>query len=119
MDGLIIWLMLVTLMSSSVFSLLAPFYPEMAQTEKGLSSGIIGIILSSFSVTYVFTSYFVGNYIAKIGRRKTLYIGIILQGICMIGFGALIWIPNKMLFIILSFTFRMLGGVACGFTCVS
>jgi hypothetical protein len=33
----------------------------------------------------------------------------------MIGFGALVWIPNKTLFIILSFTFRMLGGVASAF----
>lgn len=115
MDALIIWLMLVTLMSSSTFSLLAPFYPEMAETKKGLTSGLVGIILSSYSLTYVTTSYLVGRFLGKMGRRFALYFGILIQSITMIGFGSLIWIPNKMLFIILSFTFRMLGGVACGF----
>lgn len=115
MDGLIIWLMLVTLTSSSVFSLLAPFYPEMAETEKGLTSSVVGLVLSSFSITYVITSYLVGRFIAPLGRRKTLYLGITLQSIAMIGFGCLIWIPDRIMFIILSFAFRMLGGVACGF----
>lgn len=115
MDGLIIWLMLVILMSSSTFSLLAPFYPDMAETKKGLSSGIVGLILSSFSITYVITSYIVGKFLSKMGRRFTLYSGIIMQSISMIGFGALIWIQQKTIFVILSFIFRMLGGVACGF----
>jgi len=115
MDGLIIWLMLVILMSSSTFSLLAPFYPDMAETKKGLSSGMVGLVLSSFSITYVIASYLVGRYLSKMGRRFSLYTGIIMQGVSMIGFGALIWISNKTFFIILSFTFRMLGGVACAF----
>jgi len=103
-------------MSSSTFSLLAPFYPEMAETEKGLSSGIVGIILSSYSLTYVTTSYLVGKYLSRMGRRFTLYTGIIIQSVCMLGFGSLVWMPNKELFIILSFVFRMILGIASAFT---
>jgi hypothetical protein len=32
----------------------------------------------------------------------------------MIGFGCLAWINNKIMFVTLSFFFRMLGGVASG-----
>ena len=37
----------------------------------------------------------------------------------MIGFGLIVWINNKELFIILSFAFRLLGGGACSFICVA
>jgi MFS family permease len=106
--------MLTTLMGSSVFSLLAPFYPDMAEEEKGLSSTLVGMIMASLSVTYVITAYLIGKNISAIGRRKTLYTGIIIQAVSMIGFGCLAWINNKILFIILSFALRMLGGVASG-----
>lgn len=119
MDALIIWLMLTTLMSSSTFSLLAPFFPEMAEKSKGLSSGLVGMILSSYSITYVITSYLVGRFLSKMGRRRTLYSGIFLQAGCMIGFGILEWLNERTLFIILSFTFRLVLGVASGFICVS
>jgi MFS family permease len=56
-------------------------------------------------------------YISKFGRRLVLYVGIILQSISMVGFGCIIWVDNKVLFIILSFMFRLLGGVACA--CIS
>lgn len=73
--------MLITLMCSSVFSLLAPFYPDLAEEKKGLSSGVVGMIMSSQSVTYVISSYLIGKYISVIGRRKTLYTGIIIQAV--------------------------------------
>lgn len=46
MDGLIIWLMVVNLMSQSAFSLLAPFYPDMAEKKKGLNSTIVGLVMA-------------------------------------------------------------------------
>lgn len=119
MDALIIWLMVVNLMSQGTFSLLAPFYPDLAVKEKGLSSTIVGLVMASFSVSFVIVSFFVGMKISKLGRRFILYSGIILQGISMIGFGTIVWINNKTMFIILSFTFRLLGGVACSFICVA
>lgn len=106
-------------MSQGAFSLLAPFYPGIAEKEKGLSSFIIGMVMSSFSVSFVIASYIVGIKISKIGRRFTLYSGIILQSLSMIGFGLIVWIDNKILFIILSFAFRLLGGTACSFICVA
>ena len=87
MDALIIWLMLVNVMSQSAFSLMAPFYPDMAKDSKGLSSTLVGMVMSSFSVSFVIVSFFVGMKISKLGRRLVLYTGIIGQGISMIGFG--------------------------------
>lgn len=113
MDALVIWLMMVNLMSQSSSSLMAPFYPEMAKSTKGVTSTIVGLVMGSYSVSFVIVSFIVGMKISKIGRRLVLYIGIILQAISMIGFGTLIWVNDRMLFIILSFGFRLLGGVAC------
>jgi MFS family permease len=73
--------MLTTLMGSSVFSLLAPFYPDIAEEEKGLSSTVVGMIMGSQSLTYVITAYLIGKHISTVGRRKTLYIGIIIQAV--------------------------------------
>ena len=111
--------MVVLLMSASASSLLAPFYPDMAEQKKGCSSLIVGMVLSSFSLSYIISSYLVGIYLGKIGRRFALYTGIIMQVCSMVGFGSLIWIPDRTLFIILSFSFRLLGGVAWGLICVS
>jgi MFS family permease len=66
---------------------MAPFYPDMAKDNKGLSSTLVGMVMSSFSVSFVIVSFFVGMKISKLGRRLVLYTGIIGQGISMIGFG--------------------------------
>lgn len=115
MDALVIWLMVVNLMSQSAFSLLAPFYPDMAVKQKGLNSTLVGLVMASFSLSFVVASLVVGIKISKLGRRRVLYTGIILQGISMIGFGSIVWVPDRLIFIILSFTFRLLGGVASAF----
>ena len=114
MEALIIWLMIVILMTQSASSLLAPFYPDMAIDTKGCSSLIVGMVLSSFSLSNIIASYVIGINIGKMGRRFSLYTGIIMQSLSMIGFGSLMWIENRTLFIILSFSFRLIGGVAWG-----
>lgn len=107
--------MIVNLMSQSTFSLLAPFYPAMAKDDKGVSSTVVGLVISSFSISFVLVSFLVGMYISKIGRRLVLFSGIVLQAISMVGFGCIIWVDNQVLFIILSFSLRLLGGTACAF----
>lgn len=52
-----------------------------------------------------------GKYLADIGRRKSLLIGIIFVCISMFGFGILGWIPDTTTFIVLGFIFRFCGGV--------
>ena len=119
MDNLILWLMLVNLLWQAASSLLAPFYPDIAKQKIGLSSLIVGLIMASFSFSYILNSIYLGYKIGKIGRRTTLYLGLVLQAISMIGFGFLEWIENKYLFIGLSFFFRLLAGVASSFICVA
>ena len=108
MDCLIIWLMIVNLMSQSSFSLMAPFFPGMAKEEKAVSSTIVGLIMGSFSISFVIVSFIVGMKISKLGRRLVLFSGIILQALTMIGFGLTIWVNDKILFIAISFFLRLL-----------
>ena len=91
----------------------------MAKDEKGVGSTVVGILMASLSVSFVITSFVIGIFISKIGRRLVLYSGIILGVGSIVGFGFMIWINNTVLFIILSFTLRLLTGVASALICVA
>ncbi|CAI2367076.1 unnamed protein product [Moneuplotes crassus] len=119
MDWVIFWLIIVNVMSQSSFSLMAPFYPSMAKDEKGVGSAVVGVLMASLSVSFVITSCIIGMVISKIGRRLVLYSGIFIGVGSMVGFGFMIWINNTVLFIILSFTLRLLTGVASAMICVA
>ena len=119
MDCLIIWLMFINLISQSSFSMLAPFYPSVAKNERGMSSSIVGVVMSLFSVSFVLTSFLIGTRLGRIGRRRSMYIGIIIQSASIVGFGCLIWVKDKTTFMLLSFALRLIGGVACAFICVT
>lgn len=119
MDWVIFWLCIVNVMSQSSFSLMAPFFPSMAKEEKNVGSTIVGLIMACLSVSFVIASLFISMTLSKLGRRLVLYTGIILGISSMVGFGFMIWINNRILFIILSFALRLLTGVASAFICVS
>lgn len=119
MDWLIVWLMLTNLVCNSAYSMLAPFYPDIAQKERGMSSFLVGMVMSSASVSSMFTAFFIGQKLGQIGRRRSLYGGIYVTAACIVGFGALIWIKDRTTFIIASFVFRVIGGVSCAFVNVA
>jgi MFS family permease len=119
MDGLIIWLMMINLISQSAFSVMAPFYPDIAIDDRGMSAFMVGMVMSSFSITFVITSLFVGHNLGKIGRRRAIYVGIVIQTFSMVGFGCVIWIYDRTMFMVASFVLRMIGGISCAFICVS
>lgn len=79
MEALVIWLMLINLISQSAFSMLAPFYPDIAKDERGMSSTIVGFVMSSISFASVVTSFIIGTRLGKIGRRFAMKFGIIVQ----------------------------------------
>jgi MFS family permease len=94
---------------------MAPFFPSMAEEEKGVTSSWAGLIMASLSVSFVIASFVVGMKISKIGRRLVMYLGILMTVVSMVGFGFMIWVPNKILFITLAFALRLLSGTASAF----
>ena len=71
----------------------------------------MGLIFSLYSVAYVITAIVGGIYLARIGRRKMLLMGIIGCCISMLGFGILEWVEDVQVYVGLSFFFRFIGGV--------
>jgi MFS family permease len=118
MDKLLLWLVIVTIFSQSSFALLAPFFPSVAE-KKGCSSFIVGLIICSYSISYIATSYIVGRTLNWFGRRRYCVLGLIICCVSMAGFGIMNWIENKGLFIALSLFWRLLAGVGSSFIHVS
>lgn len=111
MDKIMIWMILITIFVNSSFSLLTPFYPNVAKA-KGVPSSIIGLIIGSFSIAQIITSYIVGRTLEYVGRRRYLMIGIIGCSVTVTCFGCLDWIPEEQttLFIVASICCRLMNG---------
>jgi len=67
--------------------------------------------MSMNSLSFVIFSYIVGHIIYKIGRRFSVYLGLLLTAVTMIGFGLLYWISDNTLFITLALLFRFIAGI--------
>ena len=75
--------------------------------------------MSINSLAFVTFSYIMGHIIWMIGRRASIYLGLIFTAITMIGFGSLYWVEHKILFISLALGLRYLAGVGQSFVLVS
>jgi MFS family permease len=91
-------------------SILAPFYPGEA-LSKGVSQDVIGFIFSSHPLASFVFSLILGKMMNIWGRRKLLIIGLVLQSIGLIVFGAVIFINSQALFIAISIVARVFQGL--------
>ncbi|XP_015784525.1 MFS-type transporter SLC18B1 [Tetranychus urticae] len=94
----------------SVFSIIAPFYPQEAG-HKGIPESIYGLVFSSHALTIILISPFIGKAIHRFEIKHLLMSGILLTGLSMILFGFLHYITNTILFGALSFGLRILGAI--------
>ena len=75
-----------SLLASSAYALIAPFFP-LELEDKGVSDANIGYIFSIYSVAVIIFSPFVGRYLEVIGYSTMLISGLTLMGITFICFG--------------------------------
>jgi len=94
----------------TAYSNLAPFYPQHAK-EKGVSQTIIGVIFSASPVGSFLLSFFFGKHMVKIGRKRLMAIGIVLEAIAVISFGFIDFITNREVFIGISYVTRLVQGI--------
>jgi MFS family permease len=90
---LVVQLSLVNLFANSAYSSIAPFYPLEA-TLKGVPESYIGFIFSGYSISMVFVSPLAAKMMNKIGRKKIILTGLLLEGTSMIIFGFIDYIDN-------------------------
>jgi len=95
------------------FSLIAPFYPLVAN-KRGLSSLEVGFAIGIFSGLYFIVSATLSGNLGRLGRKRCYVFGMGLQGITMCAFGFLEFIHGHTLFLTLSLVFRALQGIGSG-----
>ena len=84
-DGVIL-ILGTSLLASSAYALIAPFFP-LELEEKGISDQNIGFIFSIYSLAVIIFSPPVGRYLEVIGYTKMLIAGLALMGTTFIAFG--------------------------------
>ena len=75
-----------SLLASSAYALIAPFFPLKLE-DKGISDQNIGLIFSIYSLAVIIFSPPVGRYLEVVGYTKMLIGGLVLMGTTFICFG--------------------------------
>jgi MFS family permease len=105
-------LCLAVVMSAAVFSLLAPFYPDVA-SNNGLSDSVIGFVFAIFALMVMLVSPYLGVKMGEIGSNKMMIFGLALLSISTLLFSVLSSInpEHSSLFLIISIVLRVLQGI--------
>ena len=96
-----------SLLASSAYALIAPFFP-LELENKGVSDGNIGLIFSIYSVAVIIFSPPVGRYLESVGYTKMLISGLTLMGTTFICFGIIDQLTNPTSVFYLSLFLRFL-----------
>ena len=93
-----------------------PFYPLEANS-RGVSERTLGLILGSFSISFILSAFICGVYLNQIGKPIVLRLGMICWIIELYGMGMLYYVDkdNKTLFVGLSVLSMLCAGTGSGF----
>lgn len=105
-------LCLAVVVSSAVFSLLAPFYPDVA-ANNGLSDSTIGFIFAIFALMVMLVSPYLGVKMGEIGSKKMMIYGLGLLSVSTVAFSLLDSIDavHSTFFLVISVLLRILQGI--------
>lgn len=101
--------------SAIPYALISPLLPTLGK-DKDLSEGILGCIISLFPLAVSVFSTIVPILCKKYSRIKLLSFATFFVSVVTILYGALIFIPNRSLLIILVFILRIIHGICAAIT---
>jgi MFS family permease len=104
-------------LTSASFTILAAFYPGLAE-EKGIPLWLIGFVFSLDPILGLPTSYFAGKHMNRIGRKNLLTIGMAF-GACGIFLIGMIEYTHGYEAILMSFASRIFAGIGAGCSMVA
>jgi len=118
-DNGVILILGASLLASSAYALIAPFFP-LELEDKGISDQNIGFIFSIYSLAVIIFSPPVGRYLEVIGYTKMLISGLTLMGITFILFGIIdsLTSPDIVLYVALLLRFLQGTAVAMAYTTI-
>lgn len=114
-DLLLISLLIGTCLSNSVYSVIAPFYPQVA-LKNGLSDGLIGIVFSSYPIAATVVSPIYTYMLLNIGRKKVLVFASIQLILSQIGFMMAPSLKGNTLFVVSLISRAVQGTGSVGIT---
>ena len=85
-DEGIVLILCSSLLASSAYALIAPFFP-LELEEKGVDEKYIGMIFSIYSIAVIIFSPPVGRYLEVVGYSNMLIAGLTLMGLDFVAFG--------------------------------
>lgn len=100
------------LLCCTPYTMIATFFPGIA-TSRGIPYWVIGAIFSADPVSGLITSFILGKYMIKLGRKKIILSSLGFSAISMFVL-APIEIVNTGLLLGLSFSSRIFAGIAAG-----
>jgi len=112
---IIISISVYSFITSSAFSMVAPFFPGEA-SKKDTNSAVVGLIFAVYPLVIILLSPIIALLIPKLGTKFMLSLGLILEGGSQIIFGFVHLMPTKETFIAYSFIIRIFSGVGAATT---
>ena len=106
-------LFFMNMFSGMAYSIIAPLFPSVAD-KLGVNEEILGYVISTCAFSSFCISPFVPKIIKQFGRIYILYIATFIEASCVILYGFFNYISSFHFFIIISFLFRTIHGLACG-----
>ena len=114
-DEGIILIICSSLLASSAYALIAPFFP-LELEEKGVDEKYIGMIFSIYSIAVIIFSPPVGRCLEYVGYSNMLLSGLTLMGIDFILFGLIGSMQSADSVLYLALFLRFLQGTAVAMT---
>ena len=106
-DNGVILILGSSLLASSAYALIAPFFP-LELEDKGISDQNIGFIFSIYSLAVILFSPPVGRYIEVTGYTNMLIAGLVLMGTTFMLFGLIDKVESPDTVLYLSLLLRFL-----------
>ena len=101
------------LLVCSTFTLIAPFYPTVAQ-NKGLPLWLIGVVFSINPTANLIATIYIGKNLQKVGRKNVMIASFAATALSMLILSPIEYC-EKVTVIILSFVSRIVAGIGVGF----
>ena len=106
-------LLLLNILNSMGYSIIAPLFPTLGK-RNGLNDGLIGLIISSYSISGFLCTPFIPLMVQKFGRIKLLYISTFFVASCTILYSFLYYISSFYGLIITASIIRVINGCFSG-----
>lgn len=109
------FLFFINICSAVGYSLIAPLYSTEAN-KRDIKENICGLIISMFAISNFLATPFIPSLIAKYGRKKIFYVACILEAVCTMIYGLLMYVKSYYSFITISVIARFFHGIGASFS---